>query len=126
MDKDFQTKFSRPALNSVNDIRLTREDSAIAVRMIERRPVGIDVIPLERPDNLMHFTPDSFDGHRIHMVDVFENSSMNLIACAGEHKVSGRFSTLIVDLRMPTVKVAVRCPIMESASHPLGTTTVWP
>jgi len=113
----------------VNDLRLAREDTVIAVRTHQNRhPAGLDLIPLGRPDARVSFQGGSIAtrGKYIHAIEGFEEGcSLSGVACSGEHPVTSAFSAMLFDFRRP-VPCVVDLPVTSvDQGHPIGT-MLWP
>eukprot|EP00931_Biecheleriopsis_adriatica_P120438 TRINITY_DN95564_c0_g1_i1.p1 TRINITY_DN95564_c0_g1~~TRINITY_DN95564_c0_g1_i1.p1 ORF type:complete len:500 (-),score=67.56 TRINITY_DN95564_c0_g1_i1:71-1570(-) len=115
--------------STVNDLRFAREDTVIAVRTQQNRhPVGLDLIPLGRPDTRISFPGGSWAtrGKFIHALDGFEEGcSLSGVACSGEHPLTSAFSAMLFDFRRPAPCV-VDLPVTSvRTGHPVGT-MLWP
>jgi len=115
-------------MSAVNDLRLTVEDTIVAVRTHGRYPVGLDLIPMERPDAHVSFRAGSYlTRHKhIHALDGFEGGcSMSSVVCSGEHPVNNAFSAMLFDFRC-SVPCVVDVPVAsQEQGYPVGT-MLWP
>mmetsp|Transcript_35601 Transcript_35601/g.65952 ORF Transcript_35601/g.65952 Transcript_35601/m.65952 type:complete len:495 (-) Transcript_35601:95-1579(-) len=115
--------------SEVNDLRFAREDFVIAVRTHQNRhPAGLDLIPLERPDDRISFPGGSWAtrGKYIHALDGFEEGcSVSGVACSGEHPLTSAFSAMLFDFRKAQPCVADLPVTSARQGHPQGT-MLWP
>lgn len=115
--------------STVNDLRVTREDAIVVVRTHQNRhPVGLDLIPLGRPDARMSFPGGSWAtrGKYIHALDGFEEGcSTSCIACSGEHPLTSAFSVMLFDFRLSSPCVSDVPVTSREQGHALGT-MLWP
>jgi hypothetical protein len=115
--------------SEVNDLRLTYEDSVIAVRTHRNRhPAGLDLINVERPDARISFQGGSsaMRGKYIHALDSFADSrSLSAITCSGEDATTSAFSAMLFDFRHALPRV-VEIPVTSQQQGHAHATMLWP
>ncbi|CAJ1452989.1 unnamed protein product [Effrenium voratum] len=111
--------------DTVNDLRLVREDAVVALKTIRNRhPAGMDLIHLERPDARRSIAGGCSEcgGKFLHALDCFEQScSLTNVVCTGEHPVTSCFSAMLFDFRR-SLPCVLDVPVTENN---LGT-MLWP
>lgn len=116
-------------MNEVNDLRLTVQDSVVAVRThANRHPAGLDILSLDRPDakTSLEAGSEMTRGKYVHAVDGFEGCcSLHALAASGEHPLTSAFSAMLFDFRRPSPCVADLPVTSLKQGHPVGT-MLWP
>lgn len=115
--------------SEVNDLRVTRENVAIAVRIHENRnPAGLDLIHLDRPDAKISIPGGSHAMREkfVHAIDGFqEGTSLSGLACSGEDPLTSSFSAMLFDFRRP-LPCVVDLPVTSARQGFPAGTMLWP